>query len=352
MISAVKTGLTAMGAIASLGLAGAPVAGAMSMDSMSGGGSDLHIYETTLNPLNNSGAHGKAVVVAQDGKAFVAIKSYGLSVGLPHAEHIHLGSMPGTCPTPSADKNGDGLISVAEAAPNYGPIKVSLTTSGDVSADSALAVDRFPVTAADGSTTYVREFDLPAGVTAANLKNGEIVQHGISTLFGDPTKYDGSTPSSIAPNLPIEATIPADCGTFTEITPMVMSASQYPTMFNDSISQATANLHMALGNDETVSSQFTAAYTAATTQFESDLMVAASNYADMSMTNGDVARDQYVDAFNHAKSDYFGNLEAARNSVVDHLSGVNDVAKDQFVNAYNQARDTYGNQLEMVKNQF
>ena len=89
---------------------------------------------------------------------------------------------------------------------------MSLTTEGDVSAASGLAVERFPVASADGTISYSRTFQLRVGVNPGDIGSGVIVQHGISELFADPTQYDGEPRSSIMPELPIEITIPADCG--------------------------------------------------------------------------------------------------------------------------------------------
>ena len=164
-----------------------------------------------LNPLNTSGSSGTATVVVNGNQVTVTIEARGLSPNLPHAQHIHIGGQ-NICPTNAADDDGDGLINTVEGQPFYGPVQVSLTTTGDVSANSALAVDRFPVAAADGSLSYSRTFQLPAGVTLADLRNGVIVQHGISELFGDPTQYDGEPRSSLTPDLPLEATIPSNCG--------------------------------------------------------------------------------------------------------------------------------------------
>jgi LPXTG-motif cell wall-anchored protein len=108
-----------------------------------------------------------------------------------------------------------------EGQPAYGPVMVSLTTEGDVSMQSGLAVDRFPVADANGNVNYSRTFQLPEGVTAQDIDKGVIVQHGISKLFGDPNQYDGDKVISLDPSLPLEATIPATCG-------KIMAAAMMP----------------------------------------------------------------------------------------------------------------------------
>jgi hypothetical protein len=171
-----------------------------------------HTYTAELAALNGSGASGTATVTVDGNQATVDIQSSGHVPNAPHAQHIHIGGQ-NVCPPASADTDGDGLISVAEGEPFYGGIQVSLTTSGDVSADSAMAVDRFPVADASGNVVYSRTFTLPSGVTADDIANGVVVQHGVDAN-GSGT-YDG--PASPA-GPPVEATLPAVCGKLAEVT--------------------------------------------------------------------------------------------------------------------------------------
>ena len=39
----------------------------------------------------------------------------------PHVQHIHINGK-GTCPTPAADTNSDGVVNTTEGGPSYGPI--------------------------------------------------------------------------------------------------------------------------------------------------------------------------------------------------------------------------------------
>ena len=175
-------------------------------------------YTTTLNSLNGSGASGTATVTVNGNQATVDIQSSGLTPGAPHAQHIHIGGQ-NICPPASADTDGSGAISVAEGAPFYGPIAVPLTTTGDVSPKSALAVDRMPTADANGNLSYSRTFTLPSGTTPADIANGVIVQHGID--FNGNGKYDMSAGvSSADPSLPFEATAPATCGKLVAMTSM------------------------------------------------------------------------------------------------------------------------------------
>ena len=113
-------------------------------------GGDRHSYGGTtvagqLNPLNNSGVTGRSETRVQHRRIHVEVDARGLAAGLPHAQHIHFGAKARhECPTIADDSNGDFRLTTVEGAPAYGPVRVSLTTKGDTSAGSVLAVDRFP----------------------------------------------------------------------------------------------------------------------------------------------------------------------------------------------------------------
>src|SRR5919202_6524794 len=125
-------------------------------------GTSQKVFLADLNPLNRSGAHGLAVLHKDGRKLDTKIYSTGMAPGLPHAQHIHgMAQAISECPTLAADTNGDGLINTAEGLPFYGPIRVSLTTKGDTSPASALAVNRFPVANSVGFVRYDRTFSVP-----------------------------------------------------------------------------------------------------------------------------------------------------------------------------------------------
>jgi hypothetical protein len=147
-------------------------------------------------------------MVTLDGTtATVTITASGLLAGAPHAQHFHIGAS-GTCPTDAADTNGDGFLSTTEGAPFYGAIGSSLTTSGDTSPDSGLAVDRFP---SDANENYQRSFEVTPDVAAAfEAGTAVLVVHGVDK-DGSGT-YDGTVMSDLDPSLPMEATVPAACG--------------------------------------------------------------------------------------------------------------------------------------------
>ena len=149
-------------------------------------------------------------MVTLDGTtATVTIEASGLVEGAPHAQHFHIGAK-GACPTDADDKDGDGFVSDTEGAPFYGDIGASLTTEGDTSPDSGLAVDRFPTDAKRELQPDVRVSEDVA--EAFEDGTAVLVLHGVDK-DGSGT-YDGDVMSDLDPSLPMEATAPAACGAF------------------------------------------------------------------------------------------------------------------------------------------
>jgi hypothetical protein len=172
-------------------------------------------YQATLDPItaNHVTGSGQAWITLNGTSATVKVTVSGLLDGAPHAQHIHVDGA-GKCPTPAeaVDHNGHSSINVADAMKDYGMIGASLTTSGDTSPNSALAVDRFEAT---GSFTYQRTIELDPNVVD-NLKNGTavLVVHGID-YNGNGTYDNVLGASELDASLPAEATDPALCGAFT-----------------------------------------------------------------------------------------------------------------------------------------
>ena len=147
----------------------------------------------------------------------VRLTASGLTPNEPHAMHIHgVTTAVNECPSIEVDENTgdpidpdgfragtpDGLISLGEGAPDYGPIDVSLTTDGDTSPGSGLELSRMVVADADGNISYHRSVEVPKDV-AKNLANLHIVIHG--------TDLPGDANSSSLSSL-FEATLPVACG--------------------------------------------------------------------------------------------------------------------------------------------
>ena len=193
-----------------LGLAGAGTANA----------DESYTLNLTDTMSNKSGSRATANVTLDGNSMTVSIKGTGFTPEMPHAQHFH-GSFDSnkdfTCPTSSADADGDGQVNTEEGLPMYGDVMISLTTGGDTSPASGLAVDRMPVADADGNLSYERTIQLPDGA-GDKLRNLHIVQHGLDANGNDKYDLDALGESTFAKSLgvdgiPEEATNPATCGT-------------------------------------------------------------------------------------------------------------------------------------------
>ncbi|MHA7224230.1 hypothetical protein ACX80S_18275 [Arthrobacter sp. RHLT1-20] len=185
----------------------------------------------TLSQLNGSGASGTAKAVVGDKMIKrIEVHAKGLTPDAPHAQHIHYGQQAlNECPTLALDSNHDGRLNTVEGIPAYGPVVVSLNTTGDTTPASFLAVDRFPF-AKDGSYNYKRkniEFTDVAGTgypgnggtgtakdIAESIRDGEgvLVIHGLDYNHNGKYDFDSAGASELDPKLPAEATDPAACG--------------------------------------------------------------------------------------------------------------------------------------------
>ncbi|CCG03560.1 hypothetical protein [Blastococcus saxobsidens] len=169
-------------------------------------------YQGDLGALNGSGVSGTGMVTLEGNSATVMIEASGLLAGSPHAQHFHIGAK-GECPTDAADTDGDGFLSTTEGAPAYGAIGTSLTTEGDTSPDSGLAIDRFP-TAEGGTVSYERTFEISTEVQESFAAGTAVlVLHGVDKNGSG--AYDGDVMSDLDPSLPMEATAPAACAPLT-----------------------------------------------------------------------------------------------------------------------------------------
>jgi hypothetical protein len=160
------------------------------------------------NPAVDGGSNvtGTASLKVDGTQVHVNLHLRGLSPNLPHAMHIHgiLGDA-NVCPPASADTDGDGLVSLEEGAPFYGPIDVSFTETGDTSAASGLALERFPVADDDGNINYNRTFTIPQNVIDS-LGSLHIVVHGLDR--------DGNATGPVGGyDTLFEAVLPVACGT-------------------------------------------------------------------------------------------------------------------------------------------
>ena len=221
------TSVLALIAVASLG---ASPASAVSPHSHTTQGDRKTVTLTAqLSEVNGSGASGTASATVRNQKIrHIEVHAEGLTPDAPHAQHIHYGQEAlNECPTLALDSNGDGRINTVEGVPAYGPVVVSLTTTGDTTPASFLDVTRFPVSH-DGLIDYSRDgielTDVPgtgysggggtAKQIADSIREGEgvLVIHGVDYNGNGAYDFEGAGPSELDPNLPAEATDPAVCG--------------------------------------------------------------------------------------------------------------------------------------------
>lgn len=113
----------------------------------------------TLVELNHSGVHGVVTLVEHDGQVKVNLNAHGLEPGQMHMQHIH-GFGNGNqahCPDMSL-AGADGVLTLAEGLPAYGPVKITL--GHDVTPVSDLAYSRtFTSTDAGAAETSLGAFD-------------------------------------------------------------------------------------------------------------------------------------------------------------------------------------------------
>ena len=227
-----RRSLVVTSGIAALILTSLAITPAVAHEQSQSKGKDKTVTLTAqLDSLNGSGVTGKASAVVRNQKILhVETHAAGLSPNAAHAQHIHFGAQARKeCPSlVQDDSNHDGRLSTVEGTPAYGPIVVSLTTTGDTSPASSLAVSRFPL-AIDGVLNYSRdniEFTDVAGTGASGgtgsakeiadaIRDGKgvVVIHGID--YDGSGAYNFSQPQGVSdldPNLPAEATDPVTCG--------------------------------------------------------------------------------------------------------------------------------------------
>jgi hypothetical protein len=169
-------------------------------------------YTATLSPLNRSGGSGKVTIKLTGNQAQISEHFTGLAATYrgapyPHVQHIHIGGRH-TCPPPSADTSGDGVVNTNEGQPFYGRIGATLTVSGGTSPAAALNLSTAP---AGSNATYNRTITLdPATLASVRNNTAVIVVHGLDPSTLRPAARTAR--SELDPRLPLAVTSPALCG--------------------------------------------------------------------------------------------------------------------------------------------
>jgi hypothetical protein len=174
-------------------------------------------YSARLDSINGSGGSGMLTLKVHGNEATIHESWSGLAATFgggdyPHVQHIHIGAQ-GQCPTQSADKNNDGVVSTTEGASAYGGIGATLSVKGDTSPAAGTNIKIAP---AGSSTDYHRTIMLSQDtLDALQANTGVIVVHGLdpATL----SKKAQNEKSDLVPSLPLAATSPALCGTLSSM---------------------------------------------------------------------------------------------------------------------------------------
>ena len=125
-------------------------------------------YQVDLAPLNSSGVYGEVELVLKGNKLTIEIEASGLEPDKIHPQHIHGIDKPvknSTCPGLEADSDADGIISVTEGLPAYGPIILPLAP--------------FDLVDASGKLEYEASFTINPG-TLPPLHKRVVLIHGMT----------------------------------------------------------------------------------------------------------------------------------------------------------------------------
>jgi hypothetical protein len=131
-------------------------------------------HHARLDPLNGSSVEGRAEMVQLGPTLRVRLRATGLEPRQLHVQHVHRldDGRPGRCPSPSADADRDGRVSLDEALPAYGPV--------------ALKLEPFPRPDRGGGVAFEGEFELEPEIEP--LPDRVIVLYGIDVRgVYDPT---------------------------------------------------------------------------------------------------------------------------------------------------------------------
>ncbi|HET7035484.1 MAG TPA: hypothetical protein VFI42_07375 [Thermomicrobiaceae bacterium] len=139
------------------------------------------VYLVHLEQLNNSGVMGGALLLRRGDQLTVILVAHGLEANMVHPQHIHgFTDTPqdSVCPPPEA-AGTDGILTLAEGLPYYGPVVVPLQNmNGD-----------FPTANPGGVVVFIHTFDLST-LSITDLTQFTIVLHGMTVN----NAYDASLP--------------------------------------------------------------------------------------------------------------------------------------------------------------
>jgi hypothetical protein len=176
------------------------------------------VYVAHLHPMNSkvSGLQtaGEARFSVSGDKLTISIKAEKVPPNLVHWQHFHgfTDDRAATCPTQTADANGDGIIDLIETEPAAGTTMVPFT-------DNPVAMDvaggTYPKASADGTYTYRQTVSLKE-LTAAFAKtfHDHTLDLTRRVIFIHGVVPGSNLPASVASlgPIPADVTLPIACG--------------------------------------------------------------------------------------------------------------------------------------------
>lgn len=176
-------------------------------------------YKAELVPLNEktsgSRAGGEATFTISGDRLTIRVTARGAPPNMEHLQHFHgfaNGDRTSGCPAAGDDKNGDGIIDIAETEPVAGTTMVPF--DADPTGMSAVN-DTFPRAGADGSYSYEKTVSLKALEAAFTTKfPGQKLDldRRVVFLHGVPTSTKLPATAASLDHLPAQMLLPIACG--------------------------------------------------------------------------------------------------------------------------------------------
>jgi hypothetical protein len=172
-----------------------------------------------LNPSNNSGVSGEAIVHInqQSGTVSLDVVASGLTPGQVHPQHIHGfdNGQPSLLPNLTLDTNNDGLVEDPEGAPVVGPVLLAGHSSGAV--DRIEVNTDYPTADASGNLRFHQDYHFNLADPAQaqifqeleqRIAGREFQIHGLTVAPGQdstlpPGGYDPSLPVANGAFVPV-----------------------------------------------------------------------------------------------------------------------------------------------------
>lgn len=180
-------------------------------------------YAARLQPLNSASIKhkttGKATFKIRGDKLTLDIRVKGAPPSTTHWQHFHglKGELAASCPTQSADTNGDGFVDILETEPAAGTTMVPFDT---MPAAMDVAHGTYPKASAKGAYHYhevVSVKKLSAAFAKAfdgqklDLDKRVVLIHGVPSSMKLP-----ATVKSLGP-IPAQVTLPIACGKIVKV---------------------------------------------------------------------------------------------------------------------------------------